>query len=184
MIKKDISKIIEKDHVKFISVCFVDTLGQLRSKLVNKRKVIDALNKDGKGLTIDSISSNIDGIFERFEFNNYDYRNVEVLGFIENRVFSGQLKTNDLNLKLYFKGLVDFSKNENIIRCDLESITGKESTQFLEHRHDQSILTNLAVKHNCNAVCSKQSGIKLSSNHGKDLQKILCNFEKAKIIQL
>ena len=52
MIKKDISKIIEKDHVKFISVCFVDTLGQLRSKLVNKRKVIDALNNDGKGLTI------------------------------------------------------------------------------------------------------------------------------------
>ena len=49
MIKKDISKIIEKDHVKFISVCFVDALGQLRSKLVNKRKVIDALNKDGKG---------------------------------------------------------------------------------------------------------------------------------------
>ena len=52
MIKKDISKIIEKDHVKFISVCFVDALGQLRSKLVNKRKVIDALNKDGQGLTI------------------------------------------------------------------------------------------------------------------------------------
>ena len=52
MIKKDISKIIEKDNVKFISVCFVDALGQLRSKLVNKRKVIDALNKDGKGLTI------------------------------------------------------------------------------------------------------------------------------------
>ena len=52
MIKKDISKIIEKDHVKFISICFVDALGQLRSKLVNKRKVIDALNKDGKGLTI------------------------------------------------------------------------------------------------------------------------------------
>jgi hypothetical protein len=78
----------------------------------------------------------------------------------------------------------NFSKNENIIRCDLESITGKESTQFLEHRHDQSILTNLAVKHNCNVVCSKQSGIKLSSNHGKDLQKIMCNFEKAKIIQL
>ena len=52
MIKKDISKIIEKDHVKFISVCFVDALGQLRSKLVNKRKVIDALYKDGKGLTI------------------------------------------------------------------------------------------------------------------------------------
>ena len=52
MIKKDISKIIEKDYVKFISVCFVDALGQLRSKLVNKRKVIDALNNDGKGLTI------------------------------------------------------------------------------------------------------------------------------------
>ena len=52
MIKKDISKIIEKDHVKFISVCFVDALGQLRSKLVNKRNVIDALNKDGQGLTI------------------------------------------------------------------------------------------------------------------------------------
>ena len=52
MIKKDISKIIEKDNVKFISVCFVDALGQLRSKLVNKRKVIDALYKDGQGLTI------------------------------------------------------------------------------------------------------------------------------------
>ena len=80
----------------------------------NVGSVSTSLNINGKGLTVESISSNIDGIFERFEFNNYDYSNVEVLGFIENRIFSGQLKTNDLNLKLYFKGLVDFSKNENI----------------------------------------------------------------------
>jgi hypothetical protein len=83
-------------------------------------------------------------------------------------------------VKEFFK----WSQNENVIRGDLESISDKESSRLITHRHDQSILTNLAVKHNCNVICSKRSGLKLNSNHGKDLGKIMCNFERARVIQL
>ena len=69
---------------------------------------------------------------------------------------------------------------ENVIAHDINANIG----QMGAHRWEQSILTNLAVKHNSNVVCSKRSGLKLNSNHGKDLGKIMCNFERARVIQL
>lgn len=72
------------------------------------------LTLEGQGFTIENIRSNVSGICQDFQFNNYVYNNVEIEGFIQDRVFKGALKTNDENLKLYFQGLVDFSGNENI----------------------------------------------------------------------
>jgi hypothetical protein len=40
-----------------------------------------------------------------------------------------------------------YSDNENII-SDLPNITGPESSEFIDHRHDQSIASLLAVKYN------------------------------------
>ena len=42
----------ENKKLKFVSVCFVDPLGQLRSKLVNVNKVKNSIEKDGTGFTI------------------------------------------------------------------------------------------------------------------------------------
>jgi hypothetical protein len=72
------------------------------------------LNIQGQGFSMESIRSNIAGIFSDLEYNSYNYKDVEVKGLIENRIFSGELKTDDDNLKLDFAGLVDFSGLENI----------------------------------------------------------------------
>lgn len=76
--------------------------------------VTSNLNLEGQGFTIENIRSNVIGICQNFEFNNYTYKNVEVEGFVKDRVFKGSLKTNDANLNLDFQGLVDFSGKENI----------------------------------------------------------------------
>tara|TARA_B100001057_G_C22852915_1_gene951679 strand:- start:160 stop:3495 length:3336 start_codon:yes stop_codon:yes gene_type:complete len=68
----------------------------------------------GQGFSMESIRSDVAGIFSDLEYNNYSYKDVEVKGLIENRIFSGELKTDDDNLKLDFTGLVDFSGSENI----------------------------------------------------------------------
>ena len=76
---------------------------------------------------------------------------------------------------------VNANKNKSQLRGILREIRG---TFGGKHRHDQSILTNLAVKHNSNVVCCRQSSVKLSGNAGKDVRQIMCNFEKVKVIQL
>lgn len=89
----------------------------------NLGKVIDApnlgvvssnLTLEGQGFTTKNLRSNVSGIFQEFEYNNYVYDNVEVEGFVQDRIFKGALKTNDENLKLNFQGLVDFSAKDNI----------------------------------------------------------------------
>jgi len=40
-----------------------------------------------------------------------------------------------------------YCKNKNII-TDIDNVYGKNFNEFIEHRHDQSILTNLTIKHN------------------------------------
>ncbi|MEC8324452.1 MAG: translocation/assembly module TamB, partial [Bacteroidota bacterium] len=69
---------------------------------------------EGEGFKTENIRSNIAGTFDGFEYNNYNYKDLEVLGLVENKIFSGQLKANDKHLMLDFEGLVDFSEKENI----------------------------------------------------------------------
>ena len=43
---------------------------------------------------------------------------------------------------------LEYSKNENII-TDIPNVSGKENFScFVDHRHDQSIISNLAKKYN------------------------------------
>ena len=72
------------------------------------------LTLEGKGFTIENVRSNVNGICQNFEFNNYTYKDIEVQGFVKDHVFKGALNTSDPNLKLDFEGLVDFSGKENI----------------------------------------------------------------------
>ena len=49
-------------------------------------------------------------------------------------------------------------KDENVIRCDVEQLSNKPNFGgFREHRWDQSILTNISVKHSCSCcVCQAE----------------------------
>ena len=68
----------------------------------------------GSGFRKESISCNINGGVSSFVFKDYNYSDLQVSGVITDKVFNGQLDAADLNLKLNFSGLVDFSDNENI----------------------------------------------------------------------
>jgi hypothetical protein len=78
---------------------------------------------------------------------------------------------------------VKWCKNENVVRCDLPNVTGNcKFEKKVEHRWDQSILTNLAVKYQCTIINARKSNWKLAGNRGKNLNRANryneCVFEK------
>jgi hypothetical protein len=68
----------------------------------------------GKGFTLEKLQSNITGTCAIFEVNKYVYKNLNIEGFVENKIFNGSLAVSDENLKMDFKGLVNFSEDENV----------------------------------------------------------------------
>ena len=99
------------------------------------------LNIEGKGFKIENISSKIEGNFDVLEFNKYNYKNISVLGVIKNRVFIGQLNTNDLNLKLDFDGLIDFSGINNTYDFSAKITQADLSALNLTTKDKKSILS-------------------------------------------
>ena len=100
----------------------------------------------GEGFKIENIRSDVEGSFKRFQYNDYNYKDLQVLGLIENRIFSGQLKADDNNLQLDFEGLVDFSSHENIYdfsanvqRADLKALN------FIERDSTSVFSGNIAM---------------------------------------
>ena len=68
----------------------------------------------GRGFTLEKLKSNVEGNCSTFEFNNYLYSNLDVLGLVQDKVFNGALSVVDPSLTMDFEGLVDFSDEENI----------------------------------------------------------------------
>jgi hypothetical protein len=58
------------------------------------------------------------------------------------------LRKTDTNIELV-KEWLKYCGNENII-TDIENISGNNLDGFIDHRHDQSVLTNLAIRYNLN----------------------------------
>ncbi len=67
------------------------------------------LDLDGKGFRIDNLRTNIKGDVYSLNYNDYTYMDIKVSGDLGNKVFNGILNAEDLNLKLDFNGLADFS---------------------------------------------------------------------------
>ena len=72
------------------------------------------LNVDvkGEGFTAENINSHIKGSISSLDYNNYEYKKIKVSGNVRNKIFDGNLVTNDSNLDLHFNGLIDFSEKE------------------------------------------------------------------------
>ncbi|WP_299274565.1 translocation/assembly module TamB [uncultured Psychroserpens sp.] len=69
------------------------------------------LDVDGKGFTIDNLSTQITGKVFHIEYNDYDYKDVDVSGKLGNQIFNGLLESKDENFKFKFNGLADLSKD-------------------------------------------------------------------------
>ncbi len=68
---------------------------------------------DGRGFTLDSISTIIKGKITKHQYKGYTYSNIDINGIIKNRHFNGQLNVDDPNIKMSFSGLADISKQKN-----------------------------------------------------------------------
>ena len=103
--------------------------------------VTSSLSIVGSGFSKENVNSNIRGVIDSFVFRDYDYSELEVSGFVMNKVFNGQLNTMDANLRLKFAGLVDFSGAENIY--DFSALIDYANLNALQlvDRDQTSILT-------------------------------------------
>ncbi|PVW13230.1 N-acetyl-gamma-glutamyl-phosphate reductase [Marixanthomonas spongiae] len=76
-------------------------------------KVTANLDIEGRGFTQETVSTLIEGAISSFNFEGYEYKNIEVTGTLRDPVFNGHLTIDDPNLKMDFKGLVDVSEDFN-----------------------------------------------------------------------
>ncbi len=71
------------------------------------------IHVDGKGFTMESLNTKIEGDINALNFNGYTYTNIKALGNLKDRVFDGNLKSQDPNARFEFNGVADFSEKIN-----------------------------------------------------------------------
>jgi hypothetical protein len=69
------------------------------------------LDVDGKGFTVENLSTQISGQVFHIEYNDYNYQDIDVSGELGNQVFNGFLESKDENFKFKFNGLADLSQD-------------------------------------------------------------------------
>lgn len=79
-----------------------------------------SIDVQGKGFTKESLKVSTHGKIKQLEYNGYSYSNISLNGLIKNKRFDGSMEVNDPNIKLNFKGLVDFSSSLYV--ADFKSI--------------------------------------------------------------
>ncbi|GGG48753.1 DUF490 domain-containing protein [Bizionia arctica] len=71
------------------------------------------LDVDGSGFTKENVNTQLNGDVFSMVYNKYTYENIDVSGFLMNKIFNGRLVSNDKNLQLEFNGLANFSEDIN-----------------------------------------------------------------------
>ncbi|MEO2061584.1 MAG: translocation/assembly module TamB domain-containing protein [Christiangramia sp.] len=71
------------------------------------------LDFSGKGFGRENLNSELKGSISRLTFNNYTYKNIQVIGNLRNPVFNGYFISRDENLQMEFNGLADLSEDIN-----------------------------------------------------------------------
>ncbi len=92
----------------------VEALGFNVGKLLQKEKLFGEmtmqLDVDGSVFTDHRLVGEMNGNISSFEFNNYDYQNIQLNGTFNNKSFDGSVNIDDPNIKFDFLGLVDLGK--------------------------------------------------------------------------
>ncbi len=70
-------------------------------------------NVEGQGFIKETLNTEVIGDVYSINFNKYNYQNLKVSGILKEQLFDGLLVSNDENIKFTFKGLADFSDEEN-----------------------------------------------------------------------
>lgn len=71
------------------------------------------VDADGKGFTLENLNTFVKGTIYGLNYNDYYYSDISIDGNISNKIFNGHLSTSEENIDFDFKGLINFSKEEN-----------------------------------------------------------------------
>lgn len=107
------------------------------------------LKVKGKGFLTENLNTAVQGAISNAEYNSYNYKNTKVAGTFRNKIFDGNITTNDANLRFNFNGLIDFS--ENIRKYDFQAEVDYANLRALNFVKNDSISTfQSTVKINMN----------------------------------
>ncbi len=115
-------------------------LGALTGKEILGKTTFN-LDVDGKGFTLNTLDTKLEGFIEKLAFNQYDYSNIKVLGNLKDELFDGNLICNDPNLKFVFNGVADlaeevdkydFTANVDYANLNLLNIVTRDSISQFE----------------------------------------------------
>ena len=102
------------EHVTYEG--FMALKGFHLGKFVNDKNLgrisLDA-DVEGQGFTRETLNTEVIGEVADITYNKYTYKDIEISGIFKDELFDGILITHDKNLKLDFKGLMDFSQQTN-----------------------------------------------------------------------
>lgn len=99
-------------------------IGQLLEEQSIKRTSFTA-NLKGKNFDTNTLSEIFDAKVKYFEFNDYKYSNIDIKGSLEKLLFNGDIKVDDKNIKLNFKGIADFNPKLPLFNFDAEIRSAK-----------------------------------------------------------
>ncbi|MGO3183149.1 MAG: translocation/assembly module TamB domain-containing protein [Aequorivita sp.] len=119
-------------------------LGKI-AKTTSLGKMTGNLDFDGRGFNKDNVNTEISGKISSFNFEGYNYRNIEVLGNLKNPLFNGELSIDDPNLKLEFTGLIDASTDTNFLDFKAEVEYAELNQLNLMTRDSISVFTGNVV---------------------------------------
>ena len=76
-------------------------------------------NVKGRGFNLKNLTANFDGTVHQIEFSGYSYRNINIKGLFEKKLFSGHLAIDDPNLKLEsLDGTINLAKETTVFNFD------------------------------------------------------------------
>ncbi len=63
----------------------------------------------GSGINLNDVKTDLDAHADYIEFNNYAYKNLDFDGYMEKKIFMGDLNVSDPNFNIAFNGKIDFT---------------------------------------------------------------------------
>ncbi len=107
----NINNIDDASYRGFVSLIDFD-LGALVENPKLGKTTLD-VNVEGRGFTAEYLNTEAIGEIYSIGFNGYTYKDLQLSGIIKEELFDGSFLSKDENLKLNFKGLVDFGQERN-----------------------------------------------------------------------
>jgi hypothetical protein len=83
-------------------------LGELSGKTDLLGKMSIHANVDGSASSLKKFATNLTGVIDSVEINNYKYRNISLNGFFTEKTWDGSIKIADENIRLDFLGMFNF----------------------------------------------------------------------------